>query len=462
MASLEGADRATRFDIVGKLGRIRSRKRGKAQPLEFFLDFRPVGRVWSHHGIRLTDEETANRLLEQIRGKVAEDRSLADVLAEYLPATAKPNLVPARVAAWLEVKRRQVETGDRSPTYLRELRRYARPGGEFSWWANRSIHEISYAALEDWSGWLADKETKHGRLSAKTRANILGAFRGFVGWLHRREEIRKVPEFPTVDVPEYLPRIISIEDQAAILAAIPDERRGIFLTLALMGLRPGEARALNVADLHDGWLHVSHAMKGDTADAPRGPTKTKKAKRLPMPTELAEWIEAHVDISSRLTGAALFPHPRTGKRWSHRSLRDTWIKAQESVGIYGVAFYQATKHSFATDALRRGVPKHLIARFLGHADTRSTDLYARLAETELVTVLRPRDLSPACRQGAKTPESVERNHGVKASTTGCGPAGSPQAASRRRVMGRDAGVPATSSTFSPSCWKASVSPSSRL
>ena len=131
-------------------------------------------------------------------------------------------------------------------------------------------------------------------------------------------------------------------------------------------------------------------------------------------------IEADEGVSGTVA-----PNPRTGKRWSHGSLWDTWIKAQESVGIHNVAFYQATKHSFATDALRRGVPKHLLQAFLGHTDVRSTDRYARLAQTELVTVLRPRDLSPTCRQGVETPESVERKRGVMASPAGVEPASPP-------------------------------------
>ncbi len=136
------------------------------------------------------------------------------MLAAYLPTHAKPNLVPERLRPWLETVRRQVQAGDRSPTYLRELRRYARAGGEFSWWDTRSIYEIDYAALEDWCGWLADRG-----LGAKTRKNMLGAFRTFLGWLRRRGEIRDLPECPSLDVPEYEPRVLRVEDQAAVLAA---------------------------------------------------------------------------------------------------------------------------------------------------------------------------------------------------------------------------------------------------
>ena len=177
LRSLETAASATRWSIVGDLGKIRRRP----DTGTFFLDFRPYGRLYRHRGIPINNEGTARRLLEQIRGKVAEGRHLDDVLAEYLPAEAKPNLVGVRVERWLEVKRREVDAGDRSPTYLRELVRYARPEGHFSWWVGCSIFEIDYGGLEDWSLWLADRG-----LSAKSRRNVLGAFRSFMGWLRRR------------------------------------------------------------------------------------------------------------------------------------------------------------------------------------------------------------------------------------------------------------------------------------
>ena len=43
----------------------------------------------------------------------------------------------------------------------------------------------------------------------------------------------------------------------------------------------------------------------------------------------------------------------------------------------------------ATDALRRGVQEHNIQEFLGHADARTTRVYAKLAKQGFVDVLRP-------------------------------------------------------------------------
>jgi integrase len=405
---------------VGKLGRIRSRREGR----EFYLDFRPYGRVWSNRGIRITDGETARRLLEQIRGKVAEGKPILEVLAEFLPQSAKPNLVPIWLERWLDTKRREVEAGDRSPTYVRELRRYARPDGEFAFLAGYSVNEIDFGTLEDWSLWLADRG-----LSAKTRRNVMGAFRSFLGWLHRRGTVREIPEFPLPRAVEHEPRILSIEDQDRILSAIPLAERGIFLALARLGIRPGEGRALDVSDFRDGWLMIDKATKGPEAGAVIRGTKTGKGKRIPAGEVLVEWIEREVDRHARLQRAPLFVNPRTGRRWSHWALRDRWIRAAKSEGIEGVRLYEGTKHTMATDAVRRGVSERALQTFLGHSDARSTRRYARMSDEALVSVLRPTpsspnsvDLSPACRQpesGVRKPPELRTN---VASPTGLEPA----------------------------------------
>jgi integrase len=206
--------------------------------------------------------------------------------------------------------------------------------------------------LEDWSLWLADRG-----LSPKTRRNALGAFHSFLSWLRRRGDIRDVPEFPWPKVEEHEPRVLTIEDQDAILDAIPEPERGIFLALALLGLRPSEARALEVADYQNGWITVDKAVKGSSATAVIGGTKTGRGKRLPLPEILIEWITRHVVPAGRLRRSPLFINPRTGQRWSHWALRDRWLSAAKAVGIEGVRLYEGTKHTMATEAVRRGGPR---------------------------------------------------------------------------------------------------------
>jgi integrase/recombinase XerC len=260
----------------------------------------------------------------------------------------------------------------------------AEPGGHFSFFNEHSIHEITYGVLEDWSLWLADR-----KLSPKTRRNLLASFRAFLVWLHRRGEIRDVSEFPSVKVDEHEPRIIGVADQDRVLAAIPEPDRGIFLAMAHLGLRPGEARALTVADCYDGWLKIDKAIKGKAVSAPVRGTKTGKPKSLPMPEVLQDWIERNVDPAGRLSQQPLFPNSRTGRPWAHKALQRIWNGAVESVGLPHISLYEGTKHSMATDAMRRGVSERALQRFLGHASVQSTRRYARLADSALLEVLRP-------------------------------------------------------------------------
>jgi len=403
VASLEDTDRGIRLDLVGRLGKVRRRKDQKG----YFLDFRPYGRVYSNRGIALDSRRAAERLLAQIQGQVGDGAGLVSVLAHFLPVESKPNLVPQRLAQWLEVRRREEASGTLSPRTLEVLESYCRPAGHFSFFASLSIFEIRYATLEDFSLWLADRSQ-----SPKSRRNILSAFRGFLSWLKRRGEIREVPSIPLPRAEEYEPRILSIEDQDRVLAAIPDDERGIFLGLGRLGLRPGEARALAVTDYRDGWLTVDKAFKGKFVASPIRGTKTGKPKRLPVGEELGDWIEKHVDPAARLTQSFLFVNPRTGGPWTHRALENVWRKAIAQADVPYVPLYEGTKHTFATDAIRRGVPERLLQRFLGHADVHSTRRYARLADNALVAVLRPEEARlsrPSHRLGTSQGQGLHRN-----------------------------------------------------
>ena len=300
---------------------------------------------------------------------------------------------------------------------MAELERLRAPGGHFSFFDHVSIHEVTFGLLEDWSHWLADRAQ-----SPKSRRNYLGYLRSFLRWLELRGEIPKAPRFPSVRVDEHEPRILAISDQDAVLSCIPENERGIFLALAHLGLRPGEARALVVSDYQDGWLHVSKAFKGKSVSSPVRGTKTGKPKRLPVSDGLRVWIEAHVDPADRLQQRPLFPNPRTGGPWAHKALQSRWSDALEAAGLPDISLYEGTKHSFATDAIRRGVPERHLQTFLGHASIESTRRYARLADNALLEVLRP-SKKRAKRTSDKRATSLRETKLSKSAAFGVGPPG---------------------------------------
>lgn len=351
------------------------------------IDVRPHGWIYGVGGVPFRSRELADAVLGQIRIEIARGTPVADALEPWLPRTAKRAPVLGRYEDWLAGKWRQVEAGDRSPRTVQEYARYARDGGELAFWDGLSVYEIDAANLEDWHGWLADRGT-----SPALRRKVLGAFRVFCSWLVRRGVLPSAPPFPAVPTTDHEPQTLSAEQQARVLAAIPAERRGIFLALALLGIRPGEARALDAADLYEDagepWIRVSRAMQGLGAGARIGPTKTRRRRALPIPAPLAEWIEAHVEPGARLAGAPLFPHPGGG-RWSHGALRDTWMRACREAGVRA-GLYEGTKHTAATEWLRQGASERAIQAILGHSDVRSTRRYAQLGRAAVVEVLRPR------------------------------------------------------------------------
>ena len=181
--------------------------------------------------------------------------------------------------------------------------------------------------------------------------------------------------------------------QGAILEAIPEEARGIFLVCAL-GIRPAEARALDVADYDAGWLTVDKSCAGPNLNSPiRQGDKRDDFKRVPVfgtsgPSEAMRWIERWVS-PERIGKAPLFANPRTGRRWTGSALRYWWREASQKAGVPPGKMYEDTKHTFATDAVRRQVPERLLQRYLGHSSVLSTRRYAQLADEALVDVLGP-------------------------------------------------------------------------
>jgi integrase len=373
------------MENFGHIYRTRTRQ-GKAR---YVVDLRPVARIYKDaEGNPLTRKKDAERILHHLREEVWRGRVLEDVLAPYLPAHADPLLVESRLEAWLALKRRQTESGEMSPGTLREYERYARPDGHFSWWYGKSVLEIDYGRVEDWNVWLASRG-----IAPKTRFNVVAAFHSFVTWLYKRNEIRQVPSFDWPRPDEYQPTIIPPETQDAILDAIPEDSRGIFLAMFLMGVRPGEARALDCGDLHTRGrtLTVSKAVKGrGPSEVIRG-TKTRKARSVPVHPDLDEWISRNIPKVKLVIGdAPLFVNPRTGRRWKETAIKRVFYKARGAAGAPAVSLYEAGKHSMATEAYARIGDERVVQEMLGHADARSTRRYAQLQPAALVQVLRPR------------------------------------------------------------------------
>jgi len=223
----------------GSFGRVVRGERGRGWRIYIPIEPRYL---YGIGGRRFPSKQLARTILNAIRVEIAKGTTPTDAIEPYLPARRPEHRLVTKAQAWLALQERRCAAGDLSPTYIRELRRHLDPEGWFSWWGNAPAKGVIKGHAEDWSLWLADQG-----LGPNTRRKCLQTLRSVLLWLEDREEIHRAPRMPRIEVPEYRPRVIEPEEQARIVAAVPEALRGIYLALC-HGIRPGEARALNVED----------------------------------------------------------------------------------------------------------------------------------------------------------------------------------------------------------------------
>ena len=193
---------------------------------------------------------------------------------------------------------------------------------------------------------------------------------------------------------------LTAEEDAAILDAPIDAcERVVVALLRWTGLRVGEACALRWSDVDTarGFLHVRESktdsgvrdvtLLPDLADELRAWQRHLEQRGLYLP---------HGPLLSTNRGT----HMKTQFVWRlvKRVATRAGVREREAPDRSGWNTSEVTPHTFrrtlATDLLNRGARLEIVAKTLGHADTRVTQLYAELlAETtrdEVLSAMRRR------------------------------------------------------------------------
>jgi integrase len=366
---------------VENWGQIFERPGKDGQP-RYWLDFGRLGKIYSHRGARFESRDQAEALLRTVR-ILAQEVGKSGALDRFAPVASKKRRVGLWLKVWLADFEEKVRAGERAPRTLRDYRRWSERGGHFEFWRNRSILLIGPVASKEWLRWLRQRGVQ-----GKTAWNVMAGFHAFLGWLVEIEELDRVPKMIWPKKRKSQAKVIGPQTQRAILEAIPEEARGVYLAMALLCIRPSEAVAMCSRQLRgDGWITVDVSRADRTVDSGVKPTKNEEPKTLPLPDELADWIERWVPKEARLRGELLFCNPRTGGGWSEAALRRQWYAACGKVGA-SISLYNGTKHSTATELRRQGISLDVIQRLCGHRDARSTEVYAKLADEALVEAIR--------------------------------------------------------------------------
>jgi integrase len=212
-------------------------------------------------------------------------------------------------------------------------------------------------------------------------------------------------------------QFLSVEQIEAVIAAIPDSvversaeptrrgRRGpsppvppdvlgpvlraIVLTAAYTGLRQSELLGLRWRDVD--WparrIRVRNAyVRGEHSREGKSDLSTRRS--VPIADRLGEGLLAWRGRSSFVADEDLvFAHPLLGTPVDRTKVTRRFQQACAAAGVPVIAFHDL-RHTFATRLAAAGVPLRVIQEFLGHADLKTTQIYAHYApstrEVELV------------------------------------------------------------------------------
>lgn len=149
----------------------------------------------------------------------------------------------------------------------------------------------------------------------------------------------------------------------------------LYLTAAMTGLRQGELLGLRWRDVDFAARKVrvvSPYVRGEFGD----PKSEGSGRSVPLAERVATELEA---LRARSPYAAdknlVFCHPETGNPLDRAKLTRRFKKAVRGAGVREITFHEL-RHTFGTRMAGAGVPLRTLQHWMGHADAKTTQVYA--------------------------------------------------------------------------------------
>jgi integrase len=222
-------------------------------------------------------------------------------------------------------------------------------------------------------------------LAVKTVRNHLGTMHSVFelglrrGWCHRNPV--KLADRPVIKKTETRIQFLDQAELEQLLAtgypgdAFGGIERVLYLTAAMTGLRQGELIGLRWRDVDFPAQRVrvvSPYVRGEFND----PKSEDSGRSVPLANRVAQALE---DLRGRslypADGDLVFGHPETGHPLDRSKLVRRFRAALGRAGVRRVTFHEL-RHTFGTRMAAAGVPLRTIQHWMGHADAKTTQVYA--------------------------------------------------------------------------------------
>jgi integrase len=184
---------------------------------------------------------------------------------------------------------------------------------------------------------------------------------------------RRVEPFEEADAARV--RYLAIDECRRLINTSQGEFRDLVQAALLTGCRFGELAALEVRDFNAdaGTLHIRTSKSG-------------KGRHVVLNDEGIEFFEAI--IAGRL-GAEILLRKSDGGRWMKSNQARPMVEACARAKIEPAANFHCLRHTYASHAVMAGAPLMVVARNLGHADTRMVEKhYGHLSATYVADAIR--------------------------------------------------------------------------
>jgi integrase len=191
----------------------------------------------------------------------------------------------------------------------------------------------------------------------------------------------KLADRPTVKKTETRIQFLDQPELEQLLAApYPDDAFGrieptLYLTAAMTGLRQGELLGLRWRDVDFDARKVrvvSPYVRGEFGD----PKSAGSGRSVPMAERVADALRSlrSESVYSR-DRDLVFCHPDTGKPLDRSKLVRRFKQAIDRAGVHRITFHEL-RHTFGTRMAAAGTPMRTLQHWMGHADSKTTQIYA--------------------------------------------------------------------------------------
>ncbi len=225
----------------------------------------------------------------------------------------------------------------------------------------------------------------HSRgLSPRSLARLLSAWRGYYGWLARRQAIAKDPceGIKAPKQPRRLPKVLSPDQTVALLDAgagddLELRDKAMFELFYSSGLRLAELAGLD----HDKGIDLAEGEVTVTGKRSKTRTVPVGAKAV---AAIGEWLVRRPALASA-DEAALFVG-RGGGRLSRRAIERRLARWALKCGLGLHVHPHMLRHSFASHLLQSSGDLRAVQELLGHSSITATQVYTHLDYQHLARI----------------------------------------------------------------------------